>query len=173
MDNNIEIIRSKLYLSPNFSEKKLFSFLDRNSKNFLTLNDFKLFLKENKIAFTEKNLRKFIHNFDKNNDFCLNFEEFLGIISPKKNNIIPNPNQKNDEDKLSIELQKIFCELITQELKFVEKYTELTEKIHKFNEMERKVFKGDLSKVDIYSFVKFFLIQEYRDQLNLLFLALI
>ena len=134
MDNNIEIIRSKLYLSPNFSEKKLFSFLDRNSKNFLTLNDFKLFLKENKIAFTEKNLRKFIHNFDKNNDFCLNFEEFLGIISPKKNNIIPNPNQKNEEGKPSGELQKIFCELISQELKFVEKYTELTEKIHKFKD---------------------------------------
>ena len=55
MDNNIEIIRSKLYLSPNFSEKKLFSFLDRNSKNFLTLNDIKLSLNENKIAFTERN----------------------------------------------------------------------------------------------------------------------
>ena len=132
MDNNIEIIRSKLYLSSNFSEKKLFSVLDRNSKNFLTLNDFKLFLKDNKITFTEKILRKFIHNFDKNKDFCLNFEEFLGIISPKKNNIIPN--QKNEKDFSSEELQKIFCELLNQELKFVEKYSELTEKIRKHKE---------------------------------------
>ena len=64
----------------------------------------------------------------------LKFRRIFRNYSPKKNNIIPNPNKKNEESKPSGELQKIFCELITQELKFVEKYTELTEKIHKFKD---------------------------------------
>ena len=66
--------------------------------DFLTLNDFKLFLKENKIAFTEKNLRKFIHNFDKNNDFCLNFvisRTFCIFIASNRQ----SENQKREEDE--------------------------------------------------------------------------
>ena len=115
IDNSIEKIRSKLNAQNNFSSLNLFNYLDRNLKQFLTLTDFITFLKENNILFSEKNLRKLIHNFDKDNDFSLNYKEFLGIISPKKEDlsskeISPNDKigSKSKEILISEEIKKIF-----------------------------------------------------------------
>ena len=127
MDNSIENIRVKLYSLSNFIAQNLFEYLDRNSKKFLALNDFKFFLRDNQISFSEKNLRKFIHNFDKNNDFSINYDEFLGIIYPKKNK--PVPNTHSEEEGLDIGAKKLFCELLCAELKFVEKCFELSENV--------------------------------------------
>ena len=85
IDDNIELLRVSLCSQPNFSPYKLFHFLDKNSKEFLFLNDFIKFLEEMRIPFEEKYLRIFIHNFDKDGDFSINKKEFLGLISPKKN----------------------------------------------------------------------------------------
>ena len=125
MDNSIEKIRVKLYSSQNFSAQNLFIYLDKNSQKYLTLNDFKYFLRENQISFSEKYLRKFIHNFDKNNDFCINYNEFLGIIYPKKNS--PQYNSHSLEEGLEQESKKIFGDLICAELQFVEKCLELSD----------------------------------------------
>lgn len=93
-------------------------------------------------------------NISKMNDTSINYPEITGgyfieidsyarlenskFISFKNNHItIKYPKEKN---------------ILPEQHMYIE---------NKFNEMERKVFKGDLSKVDIYSFVKFFLIQEY------------
>ena len=158
MDNSIETIRSKLFSFSDFSPKSLFSFLDKKSKNFLTLNDFKIFLKDNNISFSEKNLRKFIHNFDKNNDFCLNYEEFLGLISPKKTENIKNNSNKQDD--VGKEIQKYFCELMNEEMKFIEKYFELSEKILRFKEFSiYEAFKeivGEEKYINIENMKKFF-----------------
>jgi Ca2+-binding EF-hand superfamily protein len=54
--------------------------------NIERLNDFVDFLNELQVPFEEKYLPKFIHNFDKDSDFSLNFKEFLGLITPKKSN---------------------------------------------------------------------------------------
>ena len=85
IDDNIELLRVDLCSQPNFSPYELFHFLDKSSKEFLLLNDFIKFLKEMRIPFEEKYLRIFIHNFDKDGDFSLNLNEFLGLILPKKN----------------------------------------------------------------------------------------
>ena len=85
IDDNIEVLRVHLCSQPNFSPYKLFHFLDKSSKEFILLNDLIKFLKEMGIPFEEKYLRIFIHNFDKDGDFCLNINEFLGLILPKKN----------------------------------------------------------------------------------------
>ena len=158
MDNSIEKIRSNLYSIPTFSPKKLFSFLDKNSKSFLTLDDFKFFLRDNKISFSEKNLRKLIHNFDKKNDFSINYEEFLGIISPKKKEVIPD--SKEEQEEISTEIQKIFGELISQELKFIEKCLELSEKTNRFAEFSSyEAFKeivGTEKYITIENLKKFF-----------------
>ena len=132
MDNSIEKIRIKLYSSQNFSAQNLFVFLDKNSQKFLTLSDFKYFLRENQISFSEKYLRKFIRGFDKNNDFCINYDEFLGIIYPKKNS--PQYNSHSLEEGLEQESKKIFCELICAELQFVEKCFELSENVRNSKE---------------------------------------
>ena len=84
IDDNIESLRISLCSQNNFSSTQLFQYLDINNKDFILLNDFAKFLTKMRIPFEEKYLRKFIHNFDKDNDFCLNFQEFLGLILPKK-----------------------------------------------------------------------------------------
>ena len=85
IDDKIELLRSSLCSLPNFSPNKLFHYLDNCSKNFLSLKDFIEFLREMRIPFDEKYLRIVIHNFDKDGDFSLNKNEFLGLILPKKN----------------------------------------------------------------------------------------
>ena len=85
IDDNIELILISLCSQPNFSPYKLFNFLDKSSKGFILLNDLIIFLREMQIPFEEKYLRIFIHNFDKDADFSLNLNEFLGLILPKKN----------------------------------------------------------------------------------------
>ena len=138
IDNLIEKIRSELNNIKNFSSINLFNNLDKKSKKFLTLNDFKIFLQNNNISFSEKNLRKFIHNFDKDNDFSLNYNEFLGIISPKKEEIkkdvIGEPTTVDGDNLITDEIKKKFGELLSEELKFVEKCYEVTKNIRNCNE---------------------------------------
>ena len=140
IDNSIEKIRIKLNSQNNFSSTKLFNYLDKESKKYINLNDFKTFLQNNQISFAEKNLRKFIHNFDKDNDFSLNYKEFLGIISPKKDEI-KTVKKTNDEETgtednnlVSDEIKRLFGELISEELNFVEKCYEASKNVRNCNE---------------------------------------
>lgn len=88
LDDEIEVIRVLICESPQFSPITLFNHLDCNNKCFLTLNDFKSFLRSQKSSFDERRLRKMIHNFDKDNDFSINLDEFLGLIVPRKNSVL-------------------------------------------------------------------------------------
>ena len=113
-EDKIESLRISLNQQNNFSAKSLFDHLDNNSKNFISLDDFIKFLQDNSINYDENNLRKFIHNYDKDNDFCINYEEFKGIVLPltdesykqkqeekdqqeKENKKEPNENENNIE----------------------------------------------------------------------------
>ena len=125
IDDNIEYLRISLCSQPNFSPLKLFQVIDKNSKKFLLLNDFIKFLKEMQIPFEEKYLRIFIHNFDKDGDFCINLKEFLGIILPKKNldlakKVTYDLNSDNySEDIISMNLKNIFGKILCEELELV------------------------------------------------------
>ena len=88
LDDEIEVIRVLICESSQFSPLSLFSYLDCSNKCFLTLNDFKSFLRSQKSSFDERRLRKMIHNFDKDNDFSINLDEFLGLILPRKNSVL-------------------------------------------------------------------------------------
>ena len=124
IDDNIEVLRVHLCSHPNFSPYKLFHFLDKSSKEFILLNDLIKFLKEMDIPFEEKYLRIFIHNFDKDGDFCLNMNEFLGLILPKKNKefakkVSSNLNPDRAEDIICSDIKKIFGKLICEELELI------------------------------------------------------
>lgn len=124
IDDNIESLRIALCSKNDFIPNQLFRYLDLNNKNFLLLNDFTKFLNEMQIPFDEKYARKFIHNFDKDNDFCLNFQEFLGLILPKKNNdlkqkILLNINNKYFSDIISENAKSIFGKLLCEELELI------------------------------------------------------
>ena len=124
IDDNIELIRISLCSQPNFSPYKLFNFLDKSSKGFILLNDLIIFLREMQIPFEEKYLRIFIHNFDKDADFSLNLNEFLGLILPKKNmdfskNMKSTEKDDNTYDIININVKNIFGKLICEELELV------------------------------------------------------
>ena len=115
-EEKIEEIRSKLINISSFNPDILFKYLDKNNQKYLSLKDFRQFLRSQKIQYKEKNLRKFIHNFDKDNDFTLNFVEFLKVISPQKNKQ-SYENNKN-ENNISDEIISVFCNLLSAELSF-------------------------------------------------------
>ena len=83
-EEKIEQLRLALNQQNDFEPKKLFNHLDKNSKNCLSLDDFISFLQDNSINYDEKYLRQFIHNYDKDNDFCINYQEFKGKKSSNK-----------------------------------------------------------------------------------------
>ena len=124
IDDNIETIRVALCSQMDFNPTQLFKYLDLKNKNFLLLNDFVKILNEMQIPFDEKNLRSFIHNFDKDNDFSLNFQEFLGLILPKKNLELKNRvlslvNNSFISCTISINTKNIFGKLLCEELELV------------------------------------------------------
>lgn len=127
-EDKIDSIRSALLSQKNFSPKMLFQYIDNENKNNITLNDLISFLNGSNMNFKEEYLRKFIRNFDKDNDFCLNYKEFMGIILPLKdkdqllqNNFLSefesNINYKYvDLDEI---VKKIFCSLLAEEMDLI------------------------------------------------------
>ena len=101
-EDKIESLRLELNQQNNFSAKSLFNHLDKDSKNFLTFDDFRKFCQENSIQYNDKNLRQFIHNYDKNDDFCINFDEFKGIVFP----LTDESFRKKEEEEIEKEKEK-------------------------------------------------------------------
>ena len=108
-EEKIESLRQSLFQQNYFTPKSLFNYLDNTSKGFISLDDFIKFLQDNSINYDEKYLRQFIHNYDKDNDFSINYQEFKGVITPLtddsykekeeiKNEEINNINEEKEED---------------------------------------------------------------------------
>ena len=107
-EEKIEQLRLALNQQNDFEPKKLFNHLDKNSKNCLSLDDFISFLQDNSINYDEKYLRQFIHNYDKDNDFCINYQEFKGIILPLTDeSFAKREEEKENEEKNKIEESNI------------------------------------------------------------------
>ena len=96
IDEEIDKIRVSLCEIEDFSPNILFQYLDKDNKSFLTLKDFISFLNSENVPYDEYKLRKMIHNFDKDNDFSLNLNEFIGMIFPRKNEELKNKIQSMD-----------------------------------------------------------------------------
>ena len=137
MEDKIDLIRSSLCSEKNFSPKKLFEYIDKRNKKNITLNDLNLVLEENKIIFKEENLRRFIHNFDKDNDFCLDYNEFIGIILPRKNKLLQKNFitlfQYNNNYEINNNIKKIFCDLLIEEMKLIEGCNKIIKEIQEYS----------------------------------------
>jgi len=105
-EDKIESLRLELNQQNNFSAKSLFEHIDKDSKNFLTFDDFRKFCQENSIKYNDKNLRQFIHNYDKNNDFCINFDEFKGIVFPLTDDSFRKKEEEELEKAKELEKEK-------------------------------------------------------------------
>ena len=135
IDDEIELIRVSLCEISQFSPISLFDYLDIDSKSFITLNDFKSFLRSQNSTYDEQKLRKMIHNFDKDSDFSLNLDEFIGFILPRKNevlqkNILSIVNSYNQRDcRITQEMKSNLNDLILREMKLIKELSEISEKI--------------------------------------------
>ena len=135
IDDEIELIRVSLCEISQFSPVSLFEYLDIDLKSFLTLNDFKSFLISQKSTYDEQKLRKMIHNFDKDSDFSLNLKEFIGLIVPKKNEVLKqnifsrvNTYSKRNNN-ITEEMKSNLNDLILSEMKLIKESNEISTKI--------------------------------------------
>ena len=168
LDDEIEKIRVSLCEISQFSPLSLFEYLDIDSKSFLTLNDFKSFLRTQNSAYDERKLRKMIHNFDKDNDFSLNLDEFLGLILPRKNlglqkNMLSIVNTYNSNNKniINHEMELNLNNLILRELQLIEELDEISGKIKSsklFSTYEAflaiVIDEKYMTKLNLYNFLK-------------------
>lgn len=112
--------------------------MDNDSKLFLSLRDLIAFLSNRGISFEEESLRRVIHNFDKDEDFSINFNEFLSIILPRKNDQLkieteqrkPDENNQEEKDKaIDQTIYEAFANLLQKELDIVKKLANIAEDI--------------------------------------------
>ena len=96
------------------------------------------FLSNRGISFEEESLRRVIHNFDKDEDFSINFNEFLSIILPRKNEELkieteqrkPDENNQEEKDKaIDQTIDEAFANLLQKELDIVKKLANIAEDI--------------------------------------------
>jgi len=77
-ETEIDNQRFEIQSIDGFNAVSLFSLIDKESKNFISLKDLQFFL--GKASYKDESLRMFIHCFDKNNDFALDYVEFCNLI---------------------------------------------------------------------------------------------
>ena len=80
-------------------------------------------------------MRRFIHNFDRDNDFAISFKEFCDIVLPRKNNklrdLVLKKETKGKTDEMI--LNKL-TQLISFELSHVNKLAIISEKLRNIRE---------------------------------------
>jgi Ca2+-binding EF-hand superfamily protein len=81
----VEYQRQILGRIPNFELFSAFQRFDRENKKFVSINNLRLFLRENLVKFSEIILRETVSQYDRDNDNALNFEEFTKILLTSMN----------------------------------------------------------------------------------------
>ncbi len=133
VDSQIEEIRLSLCENKNFIPKALFDSIDLDHKNYITLNDLKIYLNNHYLNFEEQCLRRLIHNFDKDKDFSINYQEFLGLILTKSNsslaNNVSNRFISNEDYKIDSSIEIAFIKLLKLELNLVKTLSQIADEI--------------------------------------------
>ena len=127
-DTEIESFRSSLSSIPEFTPLSLFSYLDKNLKSFLSLNDFKSYLSSENVEFDEIKLRKLIHNFDKDGDFSLNLKEFTYLIQSKRKKI-KNEYFPNLKLELNQEIKNDLKTILEKEMDLIKELNDIAKEI--------------------------------------------
>ena len=127
-DTEIESFRSSISSIPEFTPLSLFSYLDKNLKSFLSLNDFKSFLSSENVSFDEIKLRKLIHNFDKDGDFSLNLKEFTYLIQSKRKKI-KNEYFPNLKFELNQEIKNDLKTILEKEMDLIKELNDIAKEI--------------------------------------------
>lgn len=128
-EDKISPLRTELIQQNNFSLESLFQLLDQNSKNFISLSDLIKFCNENNVQYDEKLLRRFLHNFDKDNDFSLNFFEFQSFLLPSNEQKLNENSKNNEKNEVSNEIKNIFAQILNEEINLIKESFEIAQKM--------------------------------------------
>jgi Ca2+-binding EF-hand superfamily protein len=109
----------------------LFEELDKQKDNYLSIENFRIFLEERNIRVEGELLLKFIRTFDKDSDFVFNNNEFLSFILSKnygKFKILEN-NQNLSKNNLSCKTLSIFIALLLEEFQMIKELSTIIDEI--------------------------------------------
>ena len=132
-EKEIESIRNEICSLKNFNPLNLFYLIDKEHKNFISMSDLKSYFDKKNINYNDLFLRKFIHHFDKDSDFNINFNEFIFILTPKKNSFlnekINNTKFVFDENLNVNESEKFLINIIQKEMELINELFEFLNEI--------------------------------------------
>ena len=122
LDKKIDDFRAKLFFSKDFTINGMFTEIDKESKQYINLKDLKTFLNENKINFKEEMIRRVIHCYDKTNSFCINYENFTKMITPRY-------SKQSDKEENNENINKLFAKVIESEVNLFEQFSNIAKDI--------------------------------------------
>ena len=171
MEAQIEEIRLEICQNPLFNPVRLFNLIDIDEKNFISLNDLRIYLNKQFLPFEEQCLRRFIHNFSKDENFKINYRDFLGIILPKTNlsitNSIKNKNYSydNQENKNDYIIENSFKKLIQLELNLVKALSQITEQLK--NSKDFMIYEAFIAIVKFDKYITSDNLNEFLNECNI------
>ena len=107
---------------------KYFNEIDKNNMGYIDVKDLQRYLQDNFIFFNELIIRRFIHQFDKNQKFSLVYEDFRNIFKPYIE-YSDDFNQINND----LSTKDKFLNILKSTLELIEKINEMTCDISKTN----------------------------------------
>ena len=81
------------------------------------------------MPYNEKSLRRFIHNYDKDNNFLLNYKEFKNIVLPFTDNNLRNETEQRKCKSNNASFNKEFISIITKELELIETLSDIVSEL--------------------------------------------
>lgn len=79
---SVELVRQRIQSKIRINNFTAFSAIDELNKGYLTIDDFRVFLKKLNLYPVEKDLHLVFERFDKDEDTMVNYEEFVQAITP-------------------------------------------------------------------------------------------
>jgi len=107
---------------------KYFNEIDKNNMGYIDVKDLQRYLQDNFIFLNELIIRRFIHQFDKNQKFSLIYEDFRNIFKPYIE-YSDDFNQINND----LSTKDKFLNILKSTLELIEKINEMTYDISKTN----------------------------------------
>ena len=107
---------------------KFFNEIDKNNMGYIDVKDLQRYLQDNFIFLNELTIRRFIHQFDKNQTFSLVYEDFRNIFKPYID-YSDDFNQINND----LSTKDKFLNILKSTLELIEKINEMTCDISKTN----------------------------------------
>ena len=83
IEESAELLRQRLARRPNFSVHDAFSHCDKSKNGYLTGEELRKLLAENKIFVTDSELESLVARYDHNCDGRISYSEFVSELVPK------------------------------------------------------------------------------------------